>query len=65
MTRAVVTAALGWKAQRLTRLESGATTATLEELLALSRLYALEGLRMLDEFERQGGTTIRVRQGSV
>ena len=53
MTRAEVASALGWSVKRLVRLENGGEVPTLDELIGLSRLYALEGRHRLDEIERR------------
>ena len=53
LTRALVAEALNWTIGRLTRLEAGTEVPTLDELLALSRIYALEGLSKLDDIERR------------
>jgi transcriptional regulator with XRE-family HTH domain len=53
LTRATVAEALNWTLLRLTRLEAGTEVPTLDELLALSRLYALEGLSKLDDIARR------------
>jgi DNA-binding XRE family transcriptional regulator len=50
LTRAQAAEALGWKRARITQIESG-LEPTLNESVALARLYAIEGLRLLDEYE--------------
>ncbi|HWH24210.1 MAG TPA: helix-turn-helix transcriptional regulator [Candidatus Limnocylindria bacterium] len=50
LTRADAAEALGWKPARLAQIEGG-MEPTLDELIALGRLYALEGIRMFDDLE--------------
>lgn len=51
LSREQVVGTLGWRLSRLTSLENGSRAPSLNEALGLTRLYALEGLRMVDELE--------------
>jgi DNA-binding transcriptional regulator YiaG len=61
LSRAAVAEALGWKPARLAQLECGSREPTLEEGLALTRLYALEGLQMIEQLRRGGRSSTRRR----
>lgn len=65
LLRPTVALAMGWPVQHLEDLERGVVQAGLEELLALSHLYAMAGLDLVAELERAGGRRIGISRGST